>query len=349
MAKNTSKTSKKGRSTKRAKKDYVPTDWMQRLVDKQLQLIEQGKLIWQCPIQIDEQVRNTTGHCYRGVNVVNLMTDMLLHGWKTPVFITTTELKKRKIPFKQYKGQGVESVILRWVPIKFERDARDKDGEKTDEKEVVTIKRLKFVGVVWNIELFPELLQEHEATQETRQPIDVHETSQQVVDTYLQQSYAPSLKHARVLSVRGFVSGAYSPKDHEVLMSLKDDFKNTEGYYHTLFHEVAHSTGHRSILARKGIVEKNNFGSHEYSQEELVAEFCAAFLCAECGIMDMNTEQNTAAYLQSWAAALKKDKGMLTKAISKAQDAFYLVTKKTRPELQAQEQHQAQDETTPAQ
>ncbi|NTV47214.1 MAG: hypothetical protein HGB11_11990 [Chlorobiales bacterium] len=48
--------------------------------------------------------------------------------------------------------------------------------------------------------------------------------------------------------------------------------------YSTLFHELAHSTGHQSRLLREGITRNWGFGSHEYSEEELVAEMSASFL-----------------------------------------------------------------------
>ncbi len=48
------------------------------------------------------------------------------------------------------------------------------------------------------------------------------------------------------------------------------------------------------------------FGSHEYSQEELVAEMGAAFLCGQCGI-EQATLSNSAAYIQGWLKKLKGD------------------------------------------
>ncbi|MFD6508704.1 zincin-like metallopeptidase domain-containing protein [Bacillus sp. NPDC060175] len=49
--------------------------------------------------------------------------------------------------------------------------------------------------------------------------------------------------------------------------------------YSTLFHEFIHSTGHSSRLKRDGITSATvNFGSEEYSEEELVAEIGASML-----------------------------------------------------------------------
>ena len=103
-------------------------------------------------------------------------------------------------------------------------------------------------------------------------------------------------------------------------MPVFQDFLSSEKYYSTLFHELAHSTGHSSRLNRPEITENNFFGSHEYSKEELVAEMSAAFLCGEAGILP-TTITNSAAYLQSWAAKFKENKKMVVCAAASAQKA----------------------------
>ncbi|HJN58569.1 MAG TPA: zincin-like metallopeptidase domain-containing protein, partial [Dehalococcoidia bacterium] len=55
-------------------------------------------------------------------------------------------------------------------------------------------------------------------------------------------------------------------------------FENAEEYYTILFHEMTHSTGHSTRLKRREVMKQFNFGSHEYSKEELVAEFGSLFL-----------------------------------------------------------------------
>jgi antirestriction protein ArdC len=111
----------------------------------------------------------------------------------------------------------------------------------------------------------------------------------------------------------------YSPSLDYVQMPVKESFDSPDTYYNTLFHELAHSTGHTDRLARKGVTEASYFGSHEYSKEELVAEMAASFLSAESGIE--STLENSVAYLQSWMRALKNDKTMLVRAASMAQKA----------------------------
>ena len=96
-------------------------------------------------------------------------------------------------------------------------------------------------------------------------------------------------------------------------------FSGREEHYATKFHELSHSTGHPKRLHRENLTEIAPFGSELYSKEELVAEFGAAFLCAEAGIG--NTLNNSAAYIQSWLKALRNDKTLAISAASQGQKA----------------------------
>ena len=104
-------------------------------------------------------------------------------------------------------------------------------------------------------------------------------------------------------------------------------FITEAAYYSTLFHELAHATGHESRLARRSLMEGKGIEAHGearkvYAEEELVAEMGASFLCAHAGIIEAEI-QNSAAYLQGWIHALKsKDgKGWIIRAASQAQKA----------------------------
>jgi antirestriction protein ArdC len=61
------------------------------------------------------------------------------------------------------------------------------------------------------------------------------------------------------------------------------------------------------------------FGSPDYSREELIAEMGSAFLCAEAGIV--STLGNSAAYLKGWLGVLQGDSRLVVTAASAAQRA----------------------------
>lgn len=113
----------------------------------------------------------------------------------------------------------------------------------------------------------------------------------------------------------------YSPSGDKVTIPQISSFLSSEHYYSTLFHELAHSTGHERRLNRKGIMDMDGFGSKSYSFEELIAEITAAFLCHRIGIDTKEVFDNSAAYLQSWLKKFKSDPAMLINAAQAAQKA----------------------------
>lgn len=123
----------------------------------------------------------------------------------------------------------------------------------------------------------------------------------------------------------------YSPNGDFVALPAREAFKPPEEYYSTLFHELTHATGHPSRLGRKTLEVITRFGDHEYSQEELVAELGAAFLCAVAGIAP-KTVENSAAYIKSWLKVLKDDRTMFRKAAGQAQKAADFIRGRVPPE-----------------
>jgi antirestriction protein ArdC len=117
----------------------------------------------------------------------------------------------------------------------------------------------------------------------------------------------------------GGASAFYSPIDDFIQMPNPDKFESADSYYHTLFHELAHWTGHASRLGREGVAQVARFGSATYSREELVAEMASAFVSAKVGITP--DFDNSAAYLKEWIKVLKGDSKLALKAASAASKA----------------------------
>ncbi len=111
----------------------------------------------------------------------------------------------------------------------------------------------------------------------------------------------------------------YSPKDDVIRVPSPQSFKSPEDYYHTLFHEMTHATGHGTRLDREGITSPVQFGSERYAKEELIAELGASFISNEAGILDAVRFDNSAAYLNSWVRNLENDPRMIVSAASQAQ------------------------------
>jgi antirestriction protein ArdC len=74
-----------------------------------------------------------------------------------------------------------------------------------------------------------------------------------------------------------------------------------------------HWTGRKSRLDRQFGAR---FGDRAYAAEELLAELCSAFLCAE---WSMDSELRHAGYIAHWIELLKADSRAFFTAASKAQ------------------------------
>lgn len=132
------------------------------------------------------------------------------------------------------------------------------------------------------------------------------------------ESLAESMPNAPAFETAGHAY--YAPMRDCIGMPSRSAFHTPAEYYSTLFHELAHSTGHAKRLHRDSFDSPNVFGSESYSKEELIAEMSAAFLCGLSGI-ERETLDNSAAYLSNWIARLKGDSKLILSAASLAQKA----------------------------
>ena len=125
----------------------------------------------------------------------------------------------------------------------------------------------------------------------------------------------------------------YAPFRDAVTMPKLSFFEGPQEYYTTFFHELIHSTGHKTRLDRD---LKGSFGTQSYAFEELIAELGAVFLCGESGIL-YHTLNNSAAYLKGWRERLlnklEEDNKFIFKASSSAQQAVDFVLNRDKKGL----------------
>jgi antirestriction protein ArdC len=120
--------------------------------------------------------------------------------------------------------------------------------------------------------------------------------------------------------LHGHQRACYTPATDTLYLPSPACFQSPEAYYATVFHELTHSTGHRSRLHKATLTALCLFGDPTYAKEELVAEMGATYLCGICGIAN-TTIVNSAAYLQSWMAVLRRAATLLVQAAAQAQKA----------------------------
>jgi antirestriction protein ArdC len=268
------------------------------VTERLIAALESGVIPWRKPWKASAEsgavpFNRASGKSYRGINIWLLeCAPYSSRAWMT--YKQAAEL-----------GAHVRKGEKGW-PVVFWKFDRERVGDDGDKVSSVLMRQY----TVFNADQIEGLPQSLPFELPAFNPI---ESAQAVIDKYLTSASGLSLAHG---GDRAF----YNPSSDHIQMPLQGTFLKPEGYYTTLFHEAGHSTGHASRCDRMKDWGKH-FGDHLYSKEELVAEFTAAFLCAQCGISNEYTETNSAAYLQNWISAFKNDSRVAVSAAQRAQKA----------------------------
>lgn len=113
----------------------------------------------------------------------------------------------------------------------------------------------------------------------------------------------------------------YDEATDTVTVPLMEQFHNEESYYHTLFQELIHATGHVDRLCRD--VKKN--GTDASRREDIVGEMGASFLMADAGLDITKIQRNSTAHIAMLLDALHQDSGLVCWAAPKAEKAYNMI------------------------
>lgn len=113
----------------------------------------------------------------------------------------------------------------------------------------------------------------------------------------------------------------YLPIQDYIQVPCKEQYQDIEEFYSTLFHEMIHSTGHKSRLNRSDMQGIVRYGSEKYSKEELTAELGSAMIINILGIETEKSFKNSSGYIQDWLQVLKNDNKFIVSASSRAEKA----------------------------
>lgn len=210
-------------------------------------------------------------------------------------------------------------VFFSFVPNKkrlteLENNASAEGRSLTEyERTACTYPVLKYHSVfhIKDVEGIESKIKDESPVEEKVTPIDAAE---RVIDAYLERETTLGFQNNK-LSNRAFYSRTFD----KVVVPMLSQYKIPEEYYSTVFHEFIHSTILSSRCDRVSETSKAYFGNYDYSREELVAEIGAAMLCNRCGIDCEEVFNNSIAYLQSWAEAMRADSKMIIWASSRAE------------------------------
>lgn len=235
------------------------------------------------------------------------------------------------LSFKQCKEAGgmvkkgeKASMVVFWKMLNCQET--DKDGKPvldSDGKIVTkTVPVLKYFNV-FHIDQCEGIKPRHEAKveqpEESKPAVSPLEVGENVIRGYVERS---GVKFLTGVQDNAF----YRPSADVISIPEISQYTHVAEYYSTAFHEMVHSTGHKSRLDRfGGSAGIAAFGDENYSKEELVAEIGSAAICNRIGIETATTFRNSVAYIQNWLAALKNDKRLIVSAASRADKAVCLI------------------------
>ncbi|MDA2924023.1 zincin-like metallopeptidase domain-containing protein [Acidobacteria bacterium AH-259-L09] len=276
------------------------------ITNRIIKKLEQGTVPWHQPWSAEMPKNLISRKEYRGINVF-LLGSM---GYANPYWMTFKQAKQLGGHVRQ-GGRSTPVVFWKWLEV-------EQENPETGEPETNQIPLLRYYNV-FNLDQCEDIPAEKIPPLENGRDFHPIKEAEKTVQQMLQP---PIIQHRASQAY-------YRPSSDTVNMPQPELFRSDEEYYSTLFHELTHSTGHQSRLNRLDTDNLAPFGSKDYSQEELVAEMGAAFLCGHCRI-ENRTIDNSAAYIQGWLRRLRNDKRMVVFAAAQAQKAADFILEKDK-------------------
>lgn len=264
--------------------------------------------------------KNLNGRDYNGMNALMLLIQCEKQGWKIPRFCTFDCVQRlNNTEKKDANGEALPRVSVlkgeKSFPVFIttftcvDKDTRERI--KYDDYRQLSEEMRKQYNVYPKLQVYRVFNVQQTNLQEARPEMWAKletEYVKPVQEQGEQFSFAPidaMIKDNRwICPIKPqYGDNAYfSISKNMIVVPEKQQFVDGESFYGTLFHEMAHSTGHETVLDR---FKPTTFGSSEYAREELVAELGSALVAQRYG-MAKHIKEDSAAYLKSWLQSLKE-------------------------------------------
>jgi antirestriction protein ArdC len=293
----------------------------QIVTDRMIAALQRGTVPWRKPWQADTgQPRSmSTGQPYRGVNVFLLALTAAEEGYSSPFWGTYRQIGNLG---GQVRNGEHSTLVVFWKQAQIEH--RDPQTGELTVRQLPVLRYYRVFNLAQADHLPGRFHPAPGAHSEIKEP-------QTVLDGYLARG--PKLHH-----VAGDCAD-YHPATDTIRLPLRAQFRSAEDYYATAFHEAGHSTGHPTRLNRPGIAAFDHFGSGKYAREELVAQMSSSLLCAQTGIDNPETFENSASYIANWLTALNHDTRLVITAAAQAQRACDVINQAEREPPKDSEPH----------
>ena len=265
--------------------------------------LEQGVIPWQKPFKDNSlspfkiPTNHVTGNRYRGINIVLLWAANINRNHTTDDWASFKQWQSKNERIR--KGEKGNLVVY------YDTFEKETDGEK---------KQIPFLKSSY---VFNRCQLEGYVSPEPEEHINTFSFNEKIegIEAFVENTDAIIESHAG--------GASYIPSTDKIMMPFPENFFATdtctavEGYYSTLMHELTHWVGAEKRLNR---TKGKRFGDQNYANEELVAEFGAAFLCAGFGLATVEKGDHTG-YIEHWLKVLREDNRAIFRAASEASKA----------------------------
>ena len=256
-------------------------------------LLDKGVKPWQCSWNQGACLPvNYIGKPYQGINVIMLWLSQSENQFEYNQWLTF----KQAVDLGGKVAKGAKGTqIVRYGQI-------TKTDDNGDDLTVGFLKNFTVFNVAQITGLPEHYYLVSESSKPTNQPIPI-------IDHFIE-----SIPHEISL---GGNRACYIPLLDSIAIPKLESFINSDAFYGTYLHELAHWTGHKSRLNRNF---EGKRARNDIAFEELIAELTASFLCAKFNIV--STLEGHANYIGSWLKHLKDDRRYFYDAVKEAEKAF---------------------------
>jgi antirestriction protein ArdC len=241
----------------------------------------------------NQPMNYATGKFYNGFNIFMLNFVMVNKEYQYNQWMTYKQAQAKGGQVKT--GETATDVYFYKVSYQNINTGEYSDTPTGDLKEwrkAFSMRYYKVFNIAQTEGLEPIAVEDFEPTED-----QTNEMAKNLCDSYLK-------REGVTLNDQGISASYNLIRDHIEMPSL-ETFCDSDSYYKTLFHEMAHSTGTESRLKRATLMDVSHWGDTTYSKEELVAEISAMYLVGLLGLEPQDSTFNSQAYIKGWCRHLK--------------------------------------------
>lgn len=297
------------------KKSYAREQY-DKLVNNFVEQLEKGdiknwKKSWSRPMPKSAISQNE----YSGINILSLIDNE----YDSNYWITMKQIESLGGDIKEGQEDKARDIFFLKDVIKKEEITNENTGEVEEiDKKYTVLKSYK----VFNTDAVDGINFNFENEQKTQN-----------------QKIEEIENFVKNLNVKMLYGEPACANDGTIFMPRIEDFKSSEDYYNTLFHELTHFSGTPEKLNRHNDLWSKYDKNTAYALEELTAEVGSCFLSSKFQI-DM-TETKNVEYLNSWINAIKEKPYILFSIASHASKSTSYLQNLAKRNEQAQNKNKS--------